>query len=552
MTQTSPVAVASARKWILRIVFTLALVGVGVALVLGLRTRPASVSASAFAENPDLDPGTALSGPAPPITLTDQFGRPVSLGSYRGKVVLLAFSDSQCTTICPLTTTEMLDAKRMLGAAGAHVALLGVNANPDARSVRDVRAYSEAHGMSGQWRFLTGSLPQLRHVWSAYHIAVQIEAGQIDHTPALYLIDQRGRLAKLYVTEMAYAGIDQQAQILAREISNLLPGHPGVHSDLSYTRIPAIDPGERVTLPRAGGGSISFGQGNAPRLVLFFATWDAETLNMGAGLEMLGRYVAHAAHAPGGHLPALLAIDQGDVEPTPAALPALLRTLPRPLPYPVAIDRTGRVADGYGVEDQPWLVLVTPSGRILWHDDVSTSGWPSVASLVREVHAALQRPLSSPPSAAGAAKELADSPPALAALHRQAGQLLNGGFRALSARLRALRGYPVVLNVWASWCPPCKKEFPLFAAAAARYGRRVAFLGADYEDSPGEARPFLAGHPVSYPSYEASSGQLSPLATITGTPTTIFIDAAGRVAHVHIGQYAAQGSLDLDVESYGF
>ena len=365
------------------------------------------------------------------------------------------------------------------------------------------------------------------------------------------MIDAHGRLAKLYVTEMGYAGIDQQAQILAREISSLLPGHPGVHSDLSYARIPAIGPGRRVTLPRAGGGSVSIAPHGGPHLVLFFATWDAETLNMGTGLRMLGRYDALAASARGEGLPAPLAIDQGDVEPTPATLPRFLRTLPRQPPFPVAIDRTGRVADGYEVEDQPWLVLVSRSGRILWHDDVSTSGWPSLASLVSNVRAALARPFSASPSKAQASRELAGSPPALAALHRQAGRLLGGGYKSLTARLRALRGYPVVLNVWASWCPPCRKEFPLFAAAAARYGRRVAFLGADYEDSPGEARSFLAGHPVSYPSYEASSAQLDSLATITATPTTIFIDRAGHVVHMHIGQYAVEGSLDLDVERFG-
>ena len=183
MTQTSPVVATSARSWMRRAIVVLALLVATGALVLGLRARPVSVSASGFAENPDLDPGTALSGSAPGIALTDQFGRPVSLASYRGRVVLLAFTDSQCTTICPLTTTQMLDAKRMLGAAGANVALLGVNANPDARSVRDVRAYSEVHGMLGQWRFLTGSLPQLRRVWQAYHIAARIEAGQVDPLP---------------------------------------------------------------------------------------------------------------------------------------------------------------------------------------------------------------------------------------------------------------------------------------------------------------------------------------------------------------------------------
>lgn len=67
------------------------------------------------------------------------------------------------------------------------------------------------------------------------------------------------------------------------------------------------------------------------------------------------------------------------------------------------------------------------------------------------------------------------SPATLAALHDQAGQLL-GGFDALQTRLRQLRGYPVVLNAWASWCQPCPRGSPIFAAVSALYGRQVAFL----------------------------------------------------------------------------
>ena len=106
--------------------------------------------------------------------------------------------------MCPLTTQSMLQAKQLLGAAGNQVQLLGVDANPTATSVADVLAYSRAHGMVNQWDFLTGSVAQLKAMWSAYHIAVQIEKGQIDHTPALFVIDQQGREQKLYLTQMAY------------------------------------------------------------------------------------------------------------------------------------------------------------------------------------------------------------------------------------------------------------------------------------------------------------------------------------------------------------
>ena len=121
---------------------------------------------------------------------------------------------------------------------------------------------------------------------------------------------------------------------------------------------------------------------------------------------------------------------------------------------------------------------------------------------------------------------------------------------ALTGRLHGLRGYPAVINAWASWCTPCQEEFPLFASASLRYGRRVAFLGADTNDSAGDAQAFLAKHPVSYPSYQATIGQLSPLAAIAGLPTTIFVNRNGKVVYVHTGQYDSQGTLDEDIGTY--
>ena len=138
---------------------------------------------TALAGNPTLDPGTPIHGVAPGFTLIDQFGRHVSLSSFHGKVVILAFNDPQCTTICPLTTTAMVKAKRLLGHAGAQVELLGVGANPDVTDTRSVRAYSQAHGMMYAWHFLNGPLPRLKQVWHAYGIEAQIVGGKSTTPP---------------------------------------------------------------------------------------------------------------------------------------------------------------------------------------------------------------------------------------------------------------------------------------------------------------------------------------------------------------------------------
>lgn len=115
-----------------------------------------------------------------------------------------------------------------------------------------------------------------------------------------------------------------------------------------------------MRLRRAGGGTVSLGPGGSPRLVLFFDTWDQEVMRLGAQLQALDRYQSSAA---AGQLPTLTAVDEASVEPSPNVLVRFLQGLPRPLSYPVAIDR-GRVADGYGVQDEPWLVLVSPAGEV--------------------------------------------------------------------------------------------------------------------------------------------------------------------------------------------
>ena len=166
----------------------------------------------------------------------------------------------------------------------------------------------------------------------------------------------------------------------------------------------------------------------------------------------------------------------------------------------------------------------------------------------RDVPAA-SLPVVSPPSATVARRVLAGSPAPLAAIHAQASRLL-GGFGALRERLHELRGYPVVLNAWASWCPPCRAEFPIFASVSTTYGRQVAFLGADTEDTAAPARAFLTKHPVSYPSYQTSASALESIAPIEGTPTTIYIAANGKVRYVHIGQYESQATLEQDVARY--
>ncbi|HUZ15948.1 MAG TPA: redoxin domain-containing protein [Gaiellaceae bacterium] len=374
-------------RWLVWSAALVAGIGGGVGIAAATQTSgqaAATIPAAPQVPNPRLDPGTQLNTVAPAFTLTDQFGRKVSLSSFRGKVVVLSFNDPQCTTICPLTTTAMLEAKQKLGAAAADVQLLGVTANPDATQVKWVRAYSQAHGMLHKWLFLTGSLPKLQRVWSGYGIGAAVVQGAIDHTPATFVVDPQGRETRLYISEMSYSSVPQLAEVMARGIAAALPGHPHVGDSVSLAPIPLIGPRKHVTLPRAPrGGTVELGPGHGPRLLLFFDTWENEVSNLSSDLVGLNRYATlDSSIAP------LVAIDEANVEPSAHALSDLLRRTPA-LSYPIAIDADGRVADGYGVQDSPWLTLVSGSGRILWRYDVATNGWPSTRVLVNHVRSAL-------------------------------------------------------------------------------------------------------------------------------------------------------------------
>jgi len=349
----------------------------------GGSTPGGSPASQAAENNPNLDLGSSLGGkPEPDITLTNQFGQKMSLRQFRGKVVLLGFVDSECTTVCPLTTLAMLQAKQMLGAAGNQVQLLGVDANPEAIAQSDVMAYSRAHGMVNRWDFLTGSLPQLKAAWKAFHIYAEIDKGLVDHTPALFVIDTQGRLQKVYLTQMAYDSIGQSAQVVAQDVAKLLPGHPSVSQSQSLSYISGQTPAEKATLATTTGGQVTVGPGQA-HLVVFFATWLTETSDLRSELLGLNSYVQTAKRQ---HLPPLTVVDEAVTEPSSNAARTYIRGLGQPLDYPVALDTTGRLADGYGVQDQPWYVLTSAKGKIVWSHD----GWLSSSGLAAAVtkHAA--------------------------------------------------------------------------------------------------------------------------------------------------------------------
>lgn len=136
-----------------------------------------------------------------------------------------------------------------------------------------------------------------------------------------------------------------------------------------------------------------------------------------------------------------------------------------------------------------------------------------------------------------------------AALVEHPGKLVDGDIRA---RVKALRGRPVVVNEWASWCDPCKREFPLFQKLGVEMGKRVAFLGLNtLDDNEARARRFLAKFPVPYPSYRDPDGKgARSLGPQGGLPLTLFFRPDGELELAHQGAYDSLADLRRDVLRY--
>lgn len=147
-------------------------------------------------------------------------------------------------------------------------------------------------------------------------------------------------------------------------------------------------------------------------------------------------------------------------------------------------------------------------------------------------------------------KALAGSPPPLAALYKQANDLLPGGKAAFEKRIAGLHGYPVVVNVWASWCGPCREEFPVLQELSARYGKKVAFFGLNSEDSDDAARTFLGEEPLPYPSYTDPQKEIFTSLGAVGFPDTAFYDKSGKLLYLKQGPYTQESELEADVRRY--
>jgi thiol-disulfide isomerase/thioredoxin len=150
-----------------------------------------------------------------------------------------------------------------------------------------------------------------------------------------------------------------------------------------------------------------------------------------------------------------------------------------------------------------------------------------------------------------AKQRLEGAPAPLAALHAQASTLIGGGKAAFDDRMAELKGHPVVINKWASWCAPCQAEFGVFESVGTERGKEVAFVGVNGTDKDPAARRFLAKRWLPFPSYTDPDEDIAKaIEAPKNYPITVFVDKDGKTVKIHSGPYKSEEQLNDDIDRY--
>ncbi|MCA1679301.1 MAG: TlpA family protein disulfide reductase [Actinobacteria bacterium] len=178
-----------------------------------------------------------------------------------------------------------------------------------------------------------------------------------------------------------------------------------------------------------------------------------------------------------------------------------------------------------------------------------------VALAVAVVIGIRQAPQPERPGRAPSTRETADArdraPAPLRALYAKGDELRHLQGDEFVATVRRLRGYPVLINKWASWCKPCRQEFPMLRRTSAKYGDRVAFLGINAGDANKPARAFLRKNPTLYPHVIDPAEQISSaLGAKAVFPSTVFLDRDGDIVTVRSGPFPTEAQLERAIRRY--
>ena len=174
----------------------------------------------------------------------------------------------------------------------------------------------------------------------------------------------------------------------------------------------------------------------------------------------------------------------------------------------------------------------------------ATAGLLAVAVLLALAVAAGLAGVGSRPAKVSARSSLADCPTALSPdLPSLRLDCLGGGPRVNVTRRASGPGVPRLVNVWATWCPPCIREVPYLVAFQAKLAGQLSLVGVLTEDSQEHGLRFAADFGMRYPSVVDPDGAIMR-AFPPGPPTTLFVDATGHVVFRHGGQFHSEAEIE--------
>jgi protein SCO1/2 len=154
---------------------------------------------------------------APPISLHDSAGRPVTLAAQRGRYVLVTFLYVHCPDVCPLIAQNLNSALRQLGADRNKVRVLAVSVDPKGDTPAAVRKYIRERGLLPQFRYLIGSLADLRRTWGQWDVlSVQRSPDVVDHVSYTALVDAAGKQRVLYDSHVKAQQVLHDLRLLMR------------------------------------------------------------------------------------------------------------------------------------------------------------------------------------------------------------------------------------------------------------------------------------------------------------------------------------------------
>lgn len=299
------------------------------------------------------------------FTLTDQYGRPVTLDQYRGRVVVFSFNDDQCTDLCTLLAQDIVAANRDLGPMASHVAFLSVNANPFYPGVASVKAWTDEHGLGGQknWVFATGPPPQLEAIWKDYGTYVQLDTQNrtVVHSTELYFLDPEGHERAIGSFGTNAANTSLYAHAMAQMAVDLLPasqrrsvGGPATSApSQSDSAVGAQAPVFSLPLLTRSSTDLSLTSLRGKYVVLNF--WASTCTACVAEMPHLER-----AYADLGAKVAFVGIDVSDDASAAASFAKKVG-----VSYPLVADNSGSVAGAYQISGLPFTVILGPNGKLL-------------------------------------------------------------------------------------------------------------------------------------------------------------------------------------------